>query len=92
MPSCAQIGLPALAFTKHLDLTGWVIDPEVRPESLPVSVSRSAKMLAQPLKSAALRGLLTSPTHVRHVSGQDLSSAESSCLFCGLRVPGLRLR
>jgi len=23
-----KIGLPALAFTEHLDLTGWVIDPE----------------------------------------------------------------
>jgi hypothetical protein len=23
-----KIGLPALAFTEHLDITGWVIDPE----------------------------------------------------------------
>ena len=24
-----KIGLPALAFTEHLDLTGWVIDPKI---------------------------------------------------------------
>jgi histidinol-phosphatase (PHP family) len=24
-----KISLPALAFTEHLDLTGWVIDPKI---------------------------------------------------------------
>jgi histidinol-phosphatase (PHP family) len=29
-----QIGLPALAFTEHLDVTGWAIEPQDLPERL----------------------------------------------------------
>jgi hypothetical protein len=31
-----KIGLPALAFTEHLDITGWVIDPEDLLFTLPL--------------------------------------------------------
>ena len=46
-----QIGLPALAFTDHLYITGWAIEPEDLPERLRPLVSENG-MLTPPLLEA----------------------------------------
>ena len=46
-----QIGLPALAFTEHLDVTGWLIEPEDLPDRLRPLISDDG-VLTPPLLSA----------------------------------------
>jgi histidinol-phosphatase (PHP family) len=47
-----KIGLPALAFTEHLDLTGWVIDPEDLLDHLRPLVGDNGLLLPEPLNVA----------------------------------------
>jgi histidinol-phosphatase (PHP family) len=44
-----KIGLPALAFTEHLDLTGWVIDPEDLLDHLRPLVGDNGLLIPEPL-------------------------------------------
>jgi hypothetical protein len=44
-----KIGLPALAFTDHLDLTGWVIDPEDLLDHLRPLVGYNDLLIPEPL-------------------------------------------
>ena len=44
-----KIGLPALAFTEHLDLTGWVIDPEDLLDYLRPLVGGNGPLIPEPL-------------------------------------------
>ena len=43
-----KIGLPALAFTEHLDLTGWVIDPEDLLDHLRPLVGDNGLLIPEP--------------------------------------------
>ena len=47
-----KIGLPALAFTEHLDLTGWVIDPEDLLDHLRPLVGDDGILTPEPLDVA----------------------------------------
>ena len=47
-----RIGLPALAFTEHLDLTGWVIDPEDLLDHLRPLVGHHGLLIPEPLDVA----------------------------------------
>jgi histidinol-phosphatase (PHP family) len=47
-----KIGLPALAFTEHLDLTGWVIDPEDLLDHLRPLVGDNGLLIPEPLDVA----------------------------------------
>jgi hypothetical protein len=47
-----KIGLPALAFTEHLDLTGWVIDPEDLLDHLRPPVGDNVLLIPEPLDVA----------------------------------------
>ena len=47
-----KIGLPALAFTEHLDLTGWVIDPEDLLDHLRPVVGNNGLLIPEPLDVA----------------------------------------
>ena len=47
-----KIGLPALAFTEHLDLTGWVIDPEDLLDHLRALVDDNGLLIPEPLDVA----------------------------------------
>ena len=47
-----KIGLPALAFTEHLDLTGWVIDPEDLLDHLRPLVGDNDLLIPEPLDVA----------------------------------------
>jgi histidinol-phosphatase (PHP family) len=44
-----KIGLPALAFTEHLDLTGWAIDPEDLLDHLRPLVGDDGMLTPDPL-------------------------------------------
>ena len=47
-----KIVLPALAFTEHLDLTGWVIDPEELLDHLRPLVGDNGLLIPEPLDVA----------------------------------------
>jgi len=47
-----KIGLPALAFTEHLDLTSWVIDPEDLLDHLRPLVGDDGLLIPEPLDVA----------------------------------------
>jgi histidinol-phosphatase (PHP family) len=47
-----KIGLPALAFTEHLDLTGWVIDPQDLLDHLRPLVGDNGMLIPEPLDVA----------------------------------------
>ena len=51
-----QIGLPALAFTEHLDVTGWPIEPEDLPDRLRPLISKNG-VLTPPLLDAEVSSL-----------------------------------
>jgi hypothetical protein len=44
-----KIGLPALAFTEHLNLTGWVIDPGGSNRSLRTLLGDNDLLIPEPL-------------------------------------------
>lgn len=48
----SRFGLPALAFTEHLDLTGWVIDPEDLLDHLRPLVGDNGLLIPEPLDVA----------------------------------------
>ena len=56
--SCAhavELGLPSIAFTEHVDFTGWLIAPEVTTEEAsfdPAFVGRDGRFRPPPLDSA----------------------------------------
>jgi len=58
-----QIGLPALAFTEHLDITRWAIDPEDLLDYLRPLIDENG-ILSPPLLEAD--GYLDSVEHCRH--------------------------
>ena len=47
-----EVGLPALAFTEHLDLTGWVIDPEDLLDHVRPLVDDNGLLIPEPLDVA----------------------------------------
>jgi histidinol-phosphatase (PHP family) len=47
-----KIDLPALAFTEHLDLTGWVVDREDLLDHLRPLVSDNGLLTPEPLDAA----------------------------------------
>jgi histidinol-phosphatase (PHP family) len=48
-----KIGLPALAFTEHLDLTGWVIEQDDLPDHLRPLVGDNGLLIPDPLDLSA---------------------------------------
>jgi hypothetical protein len=70
-----KIGLPALAFTEHLDLTGWVIDPEDLLDHLRPLVGDNGLLIPEPLDVA---GYLDSVERCRDSFWSCAFSAESS--------------
>jgi histidinol-phosphatase (PHP family) len=58
-----QIGLPALAFTEHLDVTSWPIEPDDLPERMRPLISED-RVLTPPLLDA--EGYLDSVDRCRH--------------------------
>jgi len=51
-----KIGLPALAFTEHLDLTGWVVDPQDLLDHLRPLVGDNGLLIPEPLEVAGYLG------------------------------------
>lgn len=70
-----KIGLPALAFTEHLDLTGWVIDPEDLLDHLRPLVGDNGLLIPEPLDVA---GDLEGVERCRRQFPELRFSAESS--------------
>lgn len=52
----AELGLPSIAFTEHVDFTAWLIAPEVTTEEAsfdPAFVGRDGRFRPPPLDSAS---------------------------------------
>jgi histidinol-phosphatase (PHP family) len=70
-----KIGLSALAFIEHLDLTGWVIDPENLLDHLRPLVGDNGLLIPEPLDVA---GYLESVERCRRQFPELRFSGESS--------------
>ena len=83
-----KIGLPALAFTEHLDLTGWAIDPEDLLDHLRPLVGDNGLLIPEPLDVA---GYLESVERCRSFENTVSCGRRSRCFsprWAGTRCLG----